>query len=80
MRQEAKPGSPDTEDGCSDAIKQSGMLSQRDRTERGAQLGVLWREAAAVPSSDVALGRIAAPRTGMLLWYTSDCGCYGERR
>lgn len=36
-------------------------------------------EAAAGPSSDVALGRVAAPRAGMLLPYVSGCGSYGER-
>lgn len=35
--------------------------------------------AAADPSADVALGRIAAPRAGMLS-HTSDCGSYGGRR
>lgn len=44
LRQEAEPGSPDPEDGCSGAMKQSGTLSQRDQTGRGAQLRVLlWR-------------------------------------
>ena len=37
-------------------------------------------EAAAGPTSDAAFGRNAAPRAGMLLQYTSDCGSSGERR
>lgn len=81
MGQEAKPGSPDPEDGCSDAMKQSGTGWKRSPAvspalEGGIRLSLA---AAADPSADVALGRIAAPRAGMLS-HTSDCGSYGERR